>query len=319
MNYLFIVGVGRSGTTLLQSMFAAHSQIAMLPETSFIRRYIAINKMKKTYQKSGIDHLRHTIEQDGHLNRLDPAIVNKAFGVIDKDGGPMDFSFYKSLLDRHAFRKGAAMAADKDPRSIEYLPLIKHYFPDAHVVHIIRDPRDVLSSKKKAQWSMNRHPGIHIFANQVQLRIGRKLGRKLFAERYHEIHFESLLMQPAETLQGLSKEIGIVYESAMVHEYRQSAGELVHDSEMSWKKETLGPIITTNINKWKRHLKNWEVALTEWVCSEAFRLGTYEKSNALRLLKPLKAILIILISIGMKMVGPVYEGYRRWKLSRSIP
>ena len=40
MRNLLIVGVGRSGTSLLQSMLAAHSGIVMMPETSFIRRYL---------------------------------------------------------------------------------------------------------------------------------------------------------------------------------------------------------------------------------------------------------------------------------------
>ena len=59
MKRLFIVGVGRSGTSLLQSMMAAHSKIVMMPETSFVRRYLVTSllsiKSKATTYNFGED------------------------------------------------------------------------------------------------------------------------------------------------------------------------------------------------------------------------------------------------------------------------
>ena len=38
---ILVVGVGRSGTSLLQSMLAAHPDLHLLPETGFHRRYVS--------------------------------------------------------------------------------------------------------------------------------------------------------------------------------------------------------------------------------------------------------------------------------------
>jgi len=317
-DYLFVVGVGRSGTTLLQSMIASHSRIAMMPETGFIRLYLATGKLGAVRKRSGRNQLEQTIADDRYFDRLKPAMVLKAVNAAMQAVDRVDYIFYKTLLDAHALEAGASFAADKDPRAIEYLPIIRRYFPKAHVINIIRDPRAVLSSKKKAQWSMNRHPIVHIFANRVQLRLGRRLGRRLFAGRYHEIYFEHLLEEPADVLKRLGRQTGLGYERAMVNDYRRSAEQLVHDTEINWKKETLGPIRISNIGKWKRSLANWEIALTELVCSEAFRLGSYPKSNALKSLPRIQALVIIATAVAIRAICPVYEVFRIWKLRRSV-
>ena len=43
LDPIFIIGVGRSGTSLLQSMLNSHSKIAFTPETHFIRSYMSSN------------------------------------------------------------------------------------------------------------------------------------------------------------------------------------------------------------------------------------------------------------------------------------
>ena len=39
-DIIFIIGVGRSGTTLLQSMLHSHSEIHFSPETHFVKRFL---------------------------------------------------------------------------------------------------------------------------------------------------------------------------------------------------------------------------------------------------------------------------------------
>ena len=318
MKYLFIVGVGRSGTSLLQSMFAAHSKIAMMPETGFVRRYLATGRMDQIRRSSGIGELVKTIEGDSYFDRLDTDLLAKAIKTVSGTDEPADFKFYATLLDTHASNAGATFAADKDPRSIEYLKAIKKYFPKAHIIHIIRDPRAVLSSKKRAKWSMQRHPIIHIFANRVQLRMGRQQGRQLFGARYQEVLFEELLTRPDENLKHLTEQMGLSFERAMVEEYRNSAKRLVHRSEMSWKKETLGPILTSNISKWRNSLSVWEIALSESTCTEAIRLGDYEKTGARSNLPVIQVLANFVLSIAIKALCPIYQTYRSWKLRRFI-
>jgi len=64
---VFITGVGRSGTTLLQSMLHAHSQVHFPPETHFFKRHILPFMLK------GRLPTREVLQEDGYLQRLSPA------------------------------------------------------------------------------------------------------------------------------------------------------------------------------------------------------------------------------------------------------
>ena len=57
--------------------------------------------------------------------------------------------------------------------------------------------------------------------------------------------------------------------------FGEAAKMLVADNEMSWKKETLGPLLNWNEGKWKRSLESKEIRLTEACCGEAMQLGNY--------------------------------------------
>ena len=66
---LFIVGVGRSGTTLLQSMLNAHPEICFTPETHFVKRYLVPHLSgNKCFSKA---NLIQSLAEDKYFSRLD--------------------------------------------------------------------------------------------------------------------------------------------------------------------------------------------------------------------------------------------------------
>jgi len=62
---IFIIGLGRSGTSLLQSILNAHSEIAFLPETHFLRKYVFPGKLKN---KSDVE-IKTILKNDEHYKR----------------------------------------------------------------------------------------------------------------------------------------------------------------------------------------------------------------------------------------------------------
>jgi len=170
---------------------------------------------------------------------------------------------------------GESWVGDKDPRGIEYSPLLQAVSPRSRVVHIFRDPRDVLASKKKADWSKTGYVWKHVFANRVQFRMGRTFGPKSLGGRYHEVCYEELLATPERVLAALCDELGIVFDRQMLS-FGEAASKLVSEEELSWKKETLGPLRRMNRGKWKAALRPREVKLSELCCREAMVRGEYE-------------------------------------------
>lgn len=276
---VFVIGVGRSGTSLLQSMLASHSTLAFPPETSFFRRYVSKKVLEKTWKKEGVEGVQKVIDSDSQLQRLsvDLKTITRDFGNFK--AGTRDAQCYQAILKAECERQGKIFAGDKDPRSIEYIPLLHHYWPDLHVIHIIRDPRDVLASKKKAAWSRDKNSLYHILANRVQMKIGCKDGVSYFGRNYHEITYSGLISSPEETLRRLCDSLELPFEPAMLN-YRDTAEGLVSHEEMSWKKETMQPVNTSNTGKWKKELTSFEAAVTEVTCREGMNKSGEVASGA---------------------------------------
>ena len=277
MAPIFIVGVGRSGTSLLQSMLAAHSELSFSPETGFIRRYVAKRKLAGLARKGGMAAVVAEVTSDAYVTRLGVDVA-ATFAHLSPNNPALDAEAYGALMRACAERSGKPRYCDKDPRAIEFLPIIARHWPSAHVIHIIRDPRDVLASKKKAAWSRGRRPELHVLANRLQLRLGRRTGARLFGQRYHEVVYEALIRDPEGTLRALCRALNIEFEPTMLR-FGEAARSLVTEEEMSWKKETLGDLLPDNSGKWEGALTDREIALTELLCGEAFQAGGYRRSE----------------------------------------
>ncbi len=272
---IFIVGVGRSGTSLLQSMLNSHPEIVFIPEINFIRRFLTTNALEKLYAKQGRAGLLEFLSADELIGRLQ-LDIGSTFSGFDFDSPDLALCIYRTLLTAYAGRESDALTGDKDPRSIEHLPLLNRLFPECKIIHVIRDPRDVLVSKMKADWSKSRPWYLHVLINKIQLSLGKRHA-PLFDDRYFEIHYEQLLQEPQQELEKLCRFLNVSFEKQML-DFAASSQSLVSEQEMQWKKETLGPLLNRNFNKWRTHLTPLQVALVEKNVNPAFEYYGYEKS-----------------------------------------
>ena len=304
---VFVVGVGRSGTSLVQSMLAAHSQLAFPPETQFVRRYVGRGRLARHHARGGVAAVRAVLEADERICRLELDLDHVLARY--RRGAPFsEADLYETLLASYARIRGKPRFGDKDPRCVEFLPLLARHWPAAHVVHVIRDPRDVLASRKKAAWSRRRSPVMHVFVNRVQLHAGRHAGPLLYGPRYHEVVYETLLADPETVLRSLAERIEVPYEEAMLH-FGDAAKSLVSDEELAWKRETLGPLLATNAGKWRQELLDWEAALAERVCRDGVMVATRQTQAAHPISRP-SPFKVRLLSLLLRVLELPYRLYR---------
>jgi hypothetical protein len=147
--------------------------------------------------------------------------------------------FLRTLMETMVRKQGVRRWADSTPQHLLYLPLIKKLIPDALVVHIIRDGRDVAVSLKKIGWirpfAWDRNGSLlasGLFWKWIVLK-GRKHGRKMGPD-YMEVHYEDLVNNPKETLAEISEFIG---EDLNYEQIRSTAVDSVKSPNSSFKSD----------------------------------------------------------------------------------
>src|SRR5208337_3631990 len=113
--------------------------------------------------------------------------------------------FLRFVMEAIARKQGVARWAESTPLHMLYLPLIKKVIPDALVIHIIRDGRDVTASLDRIGWirplPWDRTRAFlvpAIFWRWIVSR-GRRSGQALGGD-YMEVHYEDRVHEPREAL-----------------------------------------------------------------------------------------------------------------------
>lgn len=278
-NNIFIVGVGRSGTSLLQSMLSTHPQIQSVPETSFLRRYVIKGRLTKLVLGNKRNHAEKILKDDHKLQRSNFDFLKsfKKF-CISKDN--IDFKIYNDFKST-VCSDYKYIFLDKDPKSIEHIPTINKIYPNSKYIQMIRDPRDVLLSRKKAVWSKKKSLTTHLVAISSHLTLGMKtLSDHEDNLDFINIKYEDLITKSEITLKSICELIGIEFDIKMLS-YSNSSMSLISDNELSWKKETLGPILNRNFNKWQNELSSYEINLVQLCLSRIMSNYSYSLCDKL--------------------------------------
>ena len=183
---IFIGGMFKSGTTLLRAMLGQHSAIASGLETYWFDWNWS--------QRDGAE-MRRTLERlAGYFDISADAVIALARSA------PSPEAFLSTLMDELARKEGKLRWAEKTPGNIAHIDRIWKGWPDAQVVHIMRDPRDIFASLVEAKkWD-----SVAEFADRWAATIGR--GERLLAElrpgaqSYLAIRYEELIGAPESTM-----------------------------------------------------------------------------------------------------------------------
>ncbi|MEO0423451.1 MAG: sulfotransferase [Pseudomonadota bacterium] len=310
-EFLFVVGIGRSGTSLLQNMLAGHSAISFLPESSFLRRYAFSRAFDKGVGAGDLPAFAKTLADDVAFKRLGFSAEQVQEMLASPEGGRGAGFFRRAAYRFGPPTQGAVYLGDKDPRLIEYLPSLKAAFPSAKVVHIYRDPRDVFLSKSRADWAKGRTAFAYAFAGRVQWELVRRTGEALFGENFYELAYERLIDSPDEEMSKLCRFLSLSLEPAMLHP-SEGGGALVAKDELAWKKETLGPILAANTGKWRTGLAPSQIVLVERISRRLMRDVGYETSSLAGDLDPIARASISLQALAANLLSTVYCRLRLW-------
>ena len=207
---VFVLGCPRSGTTLLYHMllsagnfavYRAESQVFNLLEPRFGDLGVPRNRLRMldAWQRSSL-FTRTGLDAD--------TIRNEVMAKCRNAG-----DFLRIVMEAMAREQGVERWADCTPDHLLALRRIKQTIPNALVIHIIRDGRDVALSLERQYW-IRPFPwdrGKELFTAALYwewvVNRGRKAGQELGGD-YLEVHYEDLVANPGSVLADLGEFIG---------------------------------------------------------------------------------------------------------------
>ncbi|WJW74448.1 sulfotransferase [Thiohalobacter sp. IOR34] len=279
---LFIVGAARSGTTLLQYMLRSHPALSLpTAESHFI---IPFQQRRGDYPRledvAGMRRLlrdiyqarRRFFDEDLHGLEFEPDAVAETLHARGCHTLP---EVIAGIFQLNAEHEGKARWGDKTPYYILHLDTLLQMFPDAQVVHIVRDGRDCALSMLERRWDLQIFNTYHAgYLWDRYVRAGRDFGER-HPECYFELRYEDLLDEPHGIMRSLCAFLDIEFSESLI-EFRKSKAEGGRTPLLQ------RPLQKANQAKWRQRMSRRQIAIFEAMAGESLERFGYPTLTARR-------------------------------------
>jgi hypothetical protein len=258
----FIVGVPRSGTTLLRLMLDSHKDVAIPTETHFdIERLHAYLDCKDCKEK----FLDIVINKTIRFPEL--GIVADDYRQFVYELNPFNTSVaFIEIYKMYAKRFGKEYYGDKTPGYMRSMVKIQDLVPNAYFIHLVRDGRDVMLSHRNVIFASNGE--VYDSARFWKQRILNARSQVSKLNKYVEIRYEDLVCNTENTLRIICDFIDIDFDFNMLEYYKNAdkrldefsdVGILSKMEKLKIHKLTNNKPDKTRIQKWKKELTKEEI------------------------------------------------------------
>lgn len=277
--FLFVVGCGRSGTTLLRSMLDAHPDLSLSNEARFP---VSMARTRARYERQGF-LLDRFIDDLYDLPRARSRFVEWSIerGVLQDHLAtetPQSLpEAVHSVYGLLASKEGKSFYGDKAPGYTLYMNHLAETYPGSKFVHIVRDGRDVAAAFFDAPFGPSTAPHAALYWRD-RVRSARSAGQQVGPDRYLEVSYESLVDRPAEVLRNVCEFVGLEYCAEMLR-YFEAADKLKADVGRMGHHESLQRSLTRGLRDWRSELPESSVHMFEVVAGDALTEFGYARAG----------------------------------------
>ncbi|HEY6075758.1 MAG TPA: sulfotransferase [Gaiella sp.] len=266
---VFVLGVRRSGTTLLRVMLDRHPELAVPDESYFIPQ-LARRHRDPVDVAAFVDDLGRlsTLAEWG----LDPLSV-----AARLEPGLHPGQAIAAIFEAYAEDRGKSSWGDKTPLYMQSLPTLERLFPLTLYVHLVRDGRDAALSFLSVppgimteSWGHPRDSAGFACQWATEVRDARALGRRVGQTRYLEVRYEALVADPEAELRRVCAFLALEYDEAMV----DYAGKT--DSARKEHQQRLNEPPRVGVRNWRTEMTPSDVDAFEAVAGDLLHELGYE-------------------------------------------
>jgi hypothetical protein len=286
---LFVVGCGRSGTSWVQGIIAAHPRVITTQESHAYeavydpvtrRGRASVNAWTKVLHRHDLSErearwvgLHWWINRADLLDLIDWGL--HATGATDADAAE---SVIEAIFDTYFLSRGGTtemMLLEKTPGHIAYAQQILRRFPDARVVEVVRDGRDVCVSMQMQGLTVawppeSRRAQINVWARAVRRGLALRAEPTL-ADRVHLVRYEDLKRDPALEIARLFDFAGLEATPAFVAEVADASDFRHHRNTGAGRHTRRG-----EVGDWRNHFSPADEELFRELAGDEFEAVGYE-------------------------------------------
>jgi hypothetical protein len=251
---IFIVGSPRSGTTLLRNLLNRHPRLAICGETHFNR---LIYRRRKVFGDIGnLDNRRRLIKEYMATDRILRSELKLA-GLEDRllrDATSYP-AFFASLMEHFAESEGKPRCGEKTPQHALLTEQLSEWYPGAAIIHIVRDPREVVASLQRVPWASN-----SVYTNTSTW------------PEYMVVSYQDLVSDPERALTRICAHVREDFSPSML-----VAETTAVDEHTGWGRARTA-VTPERLGKWQQQLTPRQVALIEWTAGRHLESFGYTPS-----------------------------------------
>ncbi|GAB4399638.1 MAG: sulfotransferase [Anaerolineales bacterium] len=295
----FIMGHARSGTTLLMRLLRLHDEVHCNYQAHFFTRKPMLKSLVDSPEAE--EWLTRKSNRWNHGRDLSPLVLRAA----------ADF-----IMERDAAREGKSIVGDKSPSSTIHGQVVRDthdLYPDARIIYIVRDGRDVLISERfrnfveesKFLTSEDKRIISDLKADSAPFSDGRRSifteasirniakrwaddlneidseSKRLYGENYISLRYEDMLSQPFIELSRLWKFLGVKKVNKALE--KQLLAEMSSNPDEEWQAQRNEGIASFlpkgQAGNWQRLFTARDKALFKEIAGDVLMKWGYEKSG----------------------------------------
>lgn len=272
---IFIIGLHRTGSTLLKNMFNLNPDVGMAPDemhfsTPWHKDFLSYFKRAGSLRNDHIlrnflntlfsDKLYGSFWKELNHTQIDKRRVFER--IYASDYSPRDI--LTIILEEYAISEGKSRFGAKYPLHFSRLGILFDWWPDCKVIHLVRDPRAICASKVNDEATKLRKNNHKLFSHFIHL------GTQLFfvseflwscridtqykyKRNYLKVRFEDLVTNPVHYVKEMCNFCELEYDAAMMHPIGKPSS---HDGR---KRCGFDKLVLT---RWEKALSPFE---TKWI------------------------------------------------------
>jgi hypothetical protein len=255
----FIVGCDRSGTTMLRLILDRSRDVAIPTESMIVVDMAAIRgRFGALATDEQFDRLAATVWRHPKVREW------RLEGPAPTRGDLTGDDAYRAALEApyaaYARQHGKPGWGDKTPYYVGHIGELRRVFPQARVVNLVRDGRDVALSLLRVPFGpANVWAAAHQWRAAVDAGDGAAavLGDDLLTVRY-----EDIVSDPAAAVPHICEFLEIGYEPGMLA-VQDTPPDRIAAGQEAWFRELYAGISQSSVGKWRRQMRPADVALFE--------------------------------------------------------